>query len=58
MQRDKRGRFIKKAQDGTYLDINGKKRKVKVGASAAYQKYKETAKENPYTDGTIELWLS
>lgn len=58
MQRDKRGRFIKKAQDGTYLDINGKKRKVKVGASAAYQKYKETAKENPYTDGTLELWLS
>lgn len=58
MQRDKRGRFIKKAHDGTYLDINGKKRKVKVGASAAYQKYKETAKENPYTDGTIELWLS
>ena len=58
MQRDKRGRFIKKAQDGTYLDINGKKRKVKVGASAAYQKYKETAKENPYIDGTLELWLS
>ena len=58
MQRDKRGRFIKKAQDGTYLDINDKKRKVKVGASAAYQKYKETAKENPYTDGTLELWLS
>ena len=58
MQRDKRGRFVKKAQEGTILTINGKQRKVKQGAIEAYQKYKETNKENVYTDSTLELWLA
>lgn len=58
MQRDKRGRFVKKAQEGTILTINGKQRKVKQGAVEAYQKYKESNKENVYTDSTLELWLA
>ena len=45
MQRDKRGRFIKKADGGTVLDgssimINGQLCKVKPGANKAYEFYK------------------
>lgn len=49
MQRDKRGRFVKKADGGTYLnklidgtviDIGGVKYKVKNGAQQAFDQYK------------------
>ena len=36
MQRDKKGRFIKKAQDGTILELNGHKYRIKPGATQAF----------------------
>ena len=36
MQRDKKGRFVKKAFDGTVLTFNGNKYKVKPGATQAF----------------------
>ena len=59
MQRDKRGRFVKKAQLGTNIVIiNGKSRKIKPGAEEAYNTYKNSSKENLSIDGSLELWLS
>ena len=40
MQRDKRGRFVKKAYDGTILTINNFNWKVKQGAKQAYDAFK------------------
>ena len=39
MQRDKRGRFVKKAYDGTILTVNNFKWKVKQGAKQAYDTF-------------------
>ena len=50
MQRDKRGRFIKKALDGTTLTLNGKSYKVKEGAQQAYEAFKGTY-------NSMEAWL-
>ena len=40
MQRDKRGRFVKKAYDGTILTVNNFNWKVKPGAQQAYNAFK------------------
>ena len=40
MQRDKRGRFVKKAYDGTILTVNNFNWKVKPGAQQAYNTFK------------------
>lgn len=40
MQRDKRGRFVKKAFDGTILTVNNFNWKVKQGAKQAYDAFK------------------
>ena len=58
MQRDKRGRFVKKADGGTALDgslimINGQLRKVKPGANKAYEFYKTGG-----GDQDFNTWLS
>ena len=58
MQRDKRGRFVKKADVGTVLDgslimINGQLRKVKPGANKAYEFYKTGG-----GDQDFNTWLS
>ena len=52
MQRDKRGRFVKKASGGTKL-INGVKYRVKEGADAAFALYKQT---NP--NATEDDWYA
>lgn len=52
MQRDKRGRFVKKALDGTTLTINGKNYKVKNGASIAYKTMGAS-----FTYPSMEEWL-
>jgi hypothetical protein len=39
MQRDKRGRFVKKAYDGTILTFNNMNWKVKNGAKKAYDTF-------------------
>lgn len=36
MQRDKKGRFVKKAQDGTVITLNNRKYKIKPGATQAF----------------------
>lgn len=36
MQRDKKGRFAKKAQDGTVITLNNRKYKIKPGATQAF----------------------
>lgn len=54
MQRDKRGRFVKKAHDGTTLSINSAQWKVKPGATAAYNTYKATAGVNALS---FEDWV-
>jgi hypothetical protein len=36
MQRDKRGRFVKKALQGTTITVNGKRYFVKHGANEAF----------------------
>lgn len=58
MQRDKRGRFVKKADGGTALDgslimINGQLRKVKPGANKAYEFYKTGG-----GDQDFNTWIS
>lgn len=60
MQRDKRGRFVKKASGGTVLDgdtivINGKKYRIKPGTNAIYSNLNE--KENNY-NYNLQTWLS
>lgn len=60
MQRDKRGRFVKKASGGTILDgdtivINGKKYRIKPGTNAIYSNLNE--KENNY-NYNLQTWLS
>ena len=51
MQRDKKGRFIKKAQDGTILELNGHKYRIKPGATQAFAPFK-----NQYNN--INEWLT
>ena len=41
MQRDKKGRFIKKAQDGTILELNGHKYRIKPGATQAFAPFQK-----------------
>lgn len=71
MQRDKRGRFVKKADggtnlnkliDGTIIDIGGVKYKVKNGAQQAFDQYKAdfeagkiNVKESP-TEYDVMSW--
>ena len=52
MQRDKRGRFIKKASGGTKI-INGKQYKVKPEAAQAFATYQQT-----HPDATEDVWLA
>ena len=59
MQRDKRGRFIKKAQEGTTLTLNGKKYKVNLDeARKAHETYLNTL-QGKFTeeDEVFEKWL-
>ena len=51
MQRDKRGRFVKKAHDGTIITLGNKKYKVKPGASQAF-----TSVQSEYPD--FQTWIS
>ena len=51
MQRDKKGRFIKKAQDGTILELNGHKYRIKPGATQAFAPF-----QNQYNN--INEWLA
>lgn len=59
MQRDKRGRFVKKAQEGTTLTLNGKKYKVNLEeARKAHETYLNTL-QGKFTeeDEVFEKWL-
>ena len=62
MQRDKKGRFIKKAQGGTVLEgsrefyINGKKYIVKEGAEAAFAALKDE-QGNYLSEDQFSQWL-
>lgn len=67
MQRDKRGRFVKKAQSGmvfdydgqTFIGKDGKKYTIRKGSSAAYQTtWNQTSKPNETKAGLIDWILS
>ena len=51
MQRDKRGRFVKKAHDGTIITLDGKSYKVKSGATQAFT-------SNPGQYSTFNDWFA
>jgi hypothetical protein len=65
MQRDKRGRFIKKAtlgteltlSDGYVVNYNGKKYILNIGAADAFKTY-QTSQTNSTTPITVDSWLS